>query len=61
MNIYEYLCNNDIKKQKAKIYLILENIWIIQLLFKKNNKLLIYDKKYETSQKKTNHVIICNK
>ena len=57
MNIYEYLYNNDIKKQKAKIYLILENIWIIKLLFEKNNKLLIYDKKYETSQKKTTHII----
>ena len=29
MNIYEYLYNNNITKENARIYLILENIWII--------------------------------
>ena len=42
MNIYEYLCNNNITKEKAKIYLILENIWIIKLLFQTNNILFEY-------------------
>lgn len=60
LNIYEYLYNNDIGKEKAKIYLILEDIWIIKLLFK---KYIIhrYEKKYETTKKQTNHLIISNK
>ena len=57
INIYEHLYNNDIKKEKAKIYLILEDNWIIKLLF---NKYIIqsYDKKYMTTRKNTNHIII---
>ena len=60
INIYEHLYNNDIKKEKAKIYLILEDNWIIKLLF---NKYIIqsYDKKYMTTRKNTNHIIIYNK
>lgn len=59
-NIYEYLHKNDIKKEKAQIILCLENNWIIQLLFNKHTKKL-YDKKYEMSKKKTQHVVITNK
>ncbi len=58
-NIYEYLCNNRIDKEKSKIFLILEDIWIIKLLFKDNIK-FSYDKKYETTKKKTQHLIISN-
>jgi hypothetical protein len=49
-NIYEHLNKNDIIKEKAKLYLILEDIWIIKLLF---NKYIIqsYDKKYMTTKK----------
>lgn len=61
INIYEYLFNNNISKEKAKIYLILENNWIIKLLFKNNNILLEYDKKYQTTKKNTSHIIIYNK
>jgi hypothetical protein len=61
MNIYEYLYNHNINNEKATIYLILENIWIIKLLFKDNNKLVEYGKKYETSQKLTTHILISNK
>lgn len=58
--IYEYLFENDIDKEKANIILCLENIWIIKLLFK-GKKSIIYDKKYEPSKKKTEHIIIMNK
>ncbi len=52
MNIYEYLYNNNITNEKAKIYLILENIWIIKLLFQHNFILFEYDKQYIQSRKK---------
>ena len=60
MNIYEYLCNNNITKEKAKIYLILENIWIIKLLFQNNYILFEYDKQFQMSKKQTTHIIISN-
>lgn len=60
MNIYEYLNNNNIKNEKAKIYLVLENQWIMKLLFKTNNILFQYDKKYELSKRKTSHILISN-
>jgi site-specific DNA-adenine methylase len=58
-NIYEYLYNNNINKEKAKIFLCLENNWIIRLLFKKNKK-VVYDKIYKMNRRKTEHTIICN-
>lgn len=60
VNIYEYLFNNDILKEKALIILCLENIWIIKLLFK-GKKTIVYDKKYQTKKKLTEHIIILNK
>lgn len=60
MNIYEYLYNNNITNEKAKIYLILENIWIIKLLFHNNFILFEYDKQYTQSRKKTTHIVISN-
>lgn len=56
--IYEFLYNNNINKEKAKIYLILENSFIIKILFNSNKKILEYAKKYERSKKKTTHIII---
>jgi 16S rRNA G966 N2-methylase RsmD len=56
-NIYEYLHFNDFEKEKAIILLCLENIWIIQLLFK-GKKSITYDKTYDLSKKKTEHVFI---
>lgn len=56
-NIYEYLYNNNINQEESKIYLILEKIWILELLFK-NNERIIYDKLYQVSKKKTMHMII---
>jgi nitrogenase molybdenum-iron protein alpha/beta subunit len=60
MNIYEYLYHNNITQEKAKVYLILENILIIKLLFQHNNILFEYDKTYEASKKKTTHILISN-
>ena len=62
VNIYEYLFKNDIRDQKAKIYLILENNWIIQLLFNGYNK-IEYDKTYTVNfskNTKVKHVFISN-
>ncbi len=60
-NIYEYLFKNSIYNEKSKIYLILENIWIIQLLFNiVDKKFITYKKTYEAKQKKTEHIIIKN-
>jgi site-specific DNA-adenine methylase len=58
--IYEYLFNNDIEKNKAYIVLCLENSWIIKMLFK-GKKNIMYDKYYEQSHTKTEHIIIVNK
>ena len=58
MNIYEYLYNNNINTFDCKIYLILEKIWIIELLFKSNNIISNYNKLYVPGNKKTNHIII---
>jgi len=60
INIYEYLFNNNIKNDKAKIYLILENMWVISLLFK-DMSIIEYDKKYcNQNKKKTTHILISN-
>ena len=59
VNIYEHLYYNEIKNFKAITVLCLEDIWIIRLLFNgyiKNS----YSKKYETSKRTTNHIIIDN-
>jgi site-specific DNA-adenine methylase len=61
MNIYEYLYENNIDHEKAKIYLVLENIWMCKLLFNRNRIIDSYDKLYQTTKKKTNHIIIYNK
>ena len=60
LNVYEYFFNNDIENFKSKIILILEDIWIIKLLFKNKKILSIYGKKYEITKIKTNHIIISN-
>jgi site-specific DNA-adenine methylase len=58
--IYEYLFNNDIEKNKAYIVLCLENSWIIKMLFK-GKKNIKYDKYYDQSHVKTEHIVIVNK
>lgn len=58
MNIYEWLYYNDINSFNCYPVLILENIWINKLLFARNLILEPYSKTYQTSKKKTEHIII---
>ena len=60
INVYEYFYNNKIETFKSHIYLILEDMWIIRMLFNNNKFLTSYNKKYEISKKKTKHTIIYN-
>jgi hypothetical protein len=59
-NIYEHLYKNKINNNHAEIYLILENVWIIKLLFDDLIK-YEYKKNYQNKHKKTTHIIIYNK
>jgi len=59
-NIYEYLYENNINDEKAFICLILENMWIVRLLFQNNNVVSEYDKVYQNNHNKTTHIIILN-
>ena len=58
VNIYEYLYYNNINNFNSNIYLILENTWIIKMLFESNNIISTYYKKYEISKNQTCHIII---
>jgi site-specific DNA-adenine methylase len=60
LNMYQYFYDNKIESFKSKIYLVLEDHWILRLLFMNNNILSKYEKKYEISKKQTNHIIIYN-
>ena len=62
MNVYEYLSNEEsnIINLKSYIILVLENNWIINLLFKTNVK-KEYSKLYQVSKIKTSHILIDNK
>ena len=56
VNIYEYLCNNDINNENAFICLVLEDIWIMRLLFSNiKYNIIKYNKRYQTTHKKTVH------
>jgi len=61
LNMYQYFYDNKIENNKAHIYLILEDHWMLRLLFANNNILLKYAKTYQISKKVTNHIIIYNK
>lgn len=58
-NVYEFFYINPIDNFEAKIYFILEDLWIIRLLFGKFVK-SSYDKSYNISKKLTSHIIISN-
>ena len=60
MNIYEYLYHSNINNWKAKTFLILENTWLIKLIFARNDISDEYNKLYQGSKKKTTHVVISN-
>ena len=61
MCIYEYIYDNNINDWKSNPICCLENIWIIKMLFRENNISNPYDKTYQGSKKKTNHIIITKK
>lgn len=58
LDVYEEL--NDIKKDKAQSYFILEDIEETKELFKEWNILATYSKKYNRSKKTTVHIIYKN-
>ena len=58
-NIYEFIHNHPINKMNALIILVLEDNWIIKLLFSNDIK-ETYNKQYEKSRKKTTHLLISN-
>ena len=60
LNIYEYFYNNKENNYKSHIYYILEDIWIIRMLFNNFKVIKLYEKKYELSKRKTNHIILYN-
>lgn len=61
LNIYEYFSKYKMEDFKSDIYFILEDTWIIRMLFKNNRIITTYDKRYDISNKKTSHIIINNK
>lgn len=58
-NVYEYMYYNKINNMKSLVLLCLESNWIIKLLFNNEFK-KEYNKHYQTSHKKTSHIIITN-
>jgi site-specific DNA-adenine methylase len=65
INVYKYFYENNINDYKSHIVFILEDTWIIQLLFNANIK-TTYDKSYSCgnlrncNKRKTTHIIISN-
>ena len=60
INIYEYLYNFDIRYWLCNVVLVLERNWIISLLFR-THQIIEYDKTYQTTKKKTTHILVKNK
>lgn len=59
-NVYEYFVDVGLGNMKSMVVLVLEDNWIIRMMFKdciKNS----YAKTYQAKHKKTNHIIISNK
>jgi site-specific DNA-adenine methylase len=61
--IYSYFTNNPIKKNKASTYVIVDDNWIMRIIFKDCNILSVYDKEYSSTKKnkKVKHIIFSNK
>jgi len=60
VNIYEFLNDRSIDTYRSIIYIILEDNWIIRLLFNGNNIIQTNNKTYQTTKKKTAHLTITN-
>jgi site-specific DNA-adenine methylase len=59
INVYEYLYYNRIVEMNCKIILILNDSWIIKLLFLESIK-KTYCKLYQPNKRRVNHLIISN-
>lgn len=59
LNIYQYFNINNINEMKAKLLIVVEDSWIIDLLFKDYQRFK-YDKIYQINKTKTKHTIIIN-
>jgi hypothetical protein len=59
-NVYEYLFKNNINDYKCLLIGIFEKNWIVNMLFF-NNIIDTYNKLYQTSKKRTEHITISNK
>jgi hypothetical protein len=55
-NVYEFFAEG--KKYNSTIYFILEDMWIIKLLFRNSKVIHSIDKIYALSKKKTKHMLI---
>jgi site-specific DNA-adenine methylase len=60
-NIYEYIYMSNFNSLNSQIIFVLEDIWIIRLLFKDAIIKEPYDKLYGVSNKQTKHIIIKQK
>jgi len=59
-NIYEFISSLNLKKKKAVLMLILEQNWILKMLFKKYT-FVEYEKNYrDNKSRKTTHFILLN-
>lgn len=59
-SIYTYFANNLISNNKASTYVIVDDNWIMRIVFKDCNILFLYDKKYEIVHRKVSHIIFSN-
>ena len=60
LNIYQDFYENKDVNYQSHIYFIMEDIWIIRMLFAHYKIYEPYKKKYEISKKETHHIIISN-
>ena len=60
VNIYEHLFNNKISEDDSFSLLVLEKMWIVEMLFRDEIR-YEYEKQYSMTKKKTSHVIISNR
>lgn len=59
LNAYEYLCKNKINEWKCFVVGVLPDIWMIRLLFDGQCR-TSYNKTYQITKRKINHMIITN-
>jgi site-specific DNA-adenine methylase len=60
LNVYQYFYEYRLTDYHSQIYFILEDMWIIRMLFSHYRMYEPYKKKYKYSRKDTAHIIISN-